>query len=425
MVHSLIYCNQFSCHFWWDVDSDSDTWTHVLRRVFPMKALREFLEETQQWRISPIVWHIPSLLCSFAPRRWPSSPSSDSLMSSWVSNSAELRSRLLTVIILAPESTTNSLSSESFVDAAGSTHSSGGKVQPCLFLWACIFFNKIPSLASGTALLSFSLFMGPVVKFHGVGTSLVRNLDIYFSKRWSFLVSGNSRDVAWTQWIVPFELVPGLSASVSPTLSFLEKRVHLRLVIHNPIVIRFSQEPQRLCLHCLFFLGRSFPSAFYLVVHQPGSEGTNTCLLTYNPFSFWFHKIGTPADANIHKAFACKYPTNNIYTVAEEWIHGYFCLGCFSSSTHFYLVKGLARKVWRQCVLFFAHDLGFRGENCNGLLANTGLFLSTCNRYLFLLQHQWFPFDSLPRLLIQFSHAWRQSFVIEVSDLYSSLPWFF
>ena len=29
--------------------------------------------------------------------------------------------------------------------------------------------------------------MGPVLKFHGVGTSLMRNFDIYFSQRWSFL----------------------------------------------------------------------------------------------------------------------------------------------------------------------------------------------------------------------------------------------
>ena len=72
-----------------------------------------------------------------------------------------------------------------------------------------------------------------------------------------------------------------------------------------------------------------------------------------------------------------RYPSNNISTVVEQWIHGYFCLGCFSSPTHFYLVKGLARKVWRQCVLVFAHDLGLRGGNCNGLLAKTGLFLST------------------------------------------------
>ena len=44
-----------------------------------------------------------------------------------VSNSAELRSCLLTICILVPESTTNYLSSGSFVDAAGSTHSSAGK----------------------------------------------------------------------------------------------------------------------------------------------------------------------------------------------------------------------------------------------------------------------------------------------------------
>ena len=44
-----------------------------------------------------------------------------------VSNSAELRSFLLTICILAPESTTNYLSSGSFVDAAGSTHSSAEK----------------------------------------------------------------------------------------------------------------------------------------------------------------------------------------------------------------------------------------------------------------------------------------------------------
>ena len=32
------------------------------------------------------------------------------------------------------------------------------------------------------------------------------------------------------------------------------------------------------------------------------------------------------------------------------------------------------------------------------------------------------PFDFSPLLLTQFSHAWRQSFAIEVSDLFSSSP---
>ena len=58
----------------------------------------------------------------------------------------------------------------------------------------------------------------------------------------------------------------------------------------------------------------------------------------------------------------------------DPWL---LLLGYCSSLTHLYLVKGMARKVWRQCVLVFAHDLGFRGGNSNGLLANTGLFLST------------------------------------------------
>ena len=54
-------------------------------------------------------------------------------------------------------------------------------------------------------------------------------------------------------------------------------------------------------------------------------------------------KNGTRADANVNKASACVYPSKNIYTVVEGWTHGYFCLGYFSSSTHFYLVmEGVA-----------------------------------------------------------------------------------
>ena len=119
--------------------------------------------------------------------------------------------------------------------------------------------------------------------------------------------------------------------------------------------------------------------------------------------------------------FPCRYSSNNICTVVEEWTQGYCCLGYFSSSTHSDLVMRLAQKVWRQCVLVVAHDLVLRDGNCIGLLANTGLFLSTDNRYLFLLQRRLIPFNSLPRLQIQFS---RQRFVIGVSDLYTFSPWF-
>ena len=37
-------------------------------------------------------------------------------------------------------------------------------------------FSKIPSFASGTSLLSFSLFVGPFLKFHRVGTSVMKEL---------------------------------------------------------------------------------------------------------------------------------------------------------------------------------------------------------------------------------------------------------
>ena len=81
------------------------------------------------------------------------------------------------------------------------------------------------------------------------------------------------------------------------------------------------------------------------------------------------------------------------------------------------------RKVWRHCGSgFLAHDRYSHAGNCIGLPSNTGLFLSTGNRYLFLLQRHSIPFDSWPLLLFQFSRVWRQSFAIEVSDLYSSSP---
>ena len=101
---------------------------------------------------------------------------------------------------------------------------------------------------------------------------------------------------------------------------------------------------------------------------------------------FCFVRIDTREDANIHKAIACKYLLNNICTVVEEWHHGYFCLGYFSSPTHFDLVTRMARKVWRHCGLVFGHDRYSHAGNCIGLLSNTGLFLSTGGRYLVLLQ---------------------------------------
>ena len=106
-----------------------------------------------------------------------------------VSNSAELRSFLMIFYILAPESTTNSLSSGSFAEALGRTHFSCKREECSLvFLFEFVHvFGKVPCHASGTSLFSFSLFMGLVFKFRSVETSQMRNFDLYFTERWTSL----------------------------------------------------------------------------------------------------------------------------------------------------------------------------------------------------------------------------------------------
>ena len=64
-----------------------------------------------------------------------------------------------------------------------------GRRIECSFVLFFEFVNisgKIPCLAAGASLLSFSLFLRYVLKFHSVGTSLMKYFDLYFSKRWSF-----------------------------------------------------------------------------------------------------------------------------------------------------------------------------------------------------------------------------------------------
>ena len=128
--------------------------------------------------------------------------------------------------------------------------------------------------------------------------------------------------------------------------------MHPSPVLHNPIVIRFVTNSHSILVVASFsFREVAFLQPLGLLFIKFCDAETDTCLQPYNPFLFY--RIGTRADANLHNEFACRYPSNIICTVVEQWIHGYFCLGCFSSPTHFHLVKGLARKVWRQCVLVF------------------------------------------------------------------------
>ena len=235
-----------------------------------------------------------------------------------------------------------------------------------------------------------------VLKFQG--TSLMRMFDLYFSKRWSFLFPGYLLDVEWTEWIVFFESVPRLFASGFPGLVCLSE---------NPISPSLAETQPN--YGTIFTIATAFLSSLPLVFLWIVA----LCRL----FVRLFVNLVVP-----HKAIACNCLSNSIYTVVEEWYQDHFCPWYFFSSTHFDLVIRLAQKVWRQCVLVFAHDLGLRGGNCNGLFANTGFLLSTDNKYLFFLQRHSFPSDSWPLLLFQFSRAWRQSFAIEVSELYSSSP---
>ena len=162
------------------------------------------------------------------------------------------------------------------------------------------------------------------------------------------------------------------------------------LARRNPIVVNFSQQQQHSCLRFLFFCGNSsLYLALCLVAHQPYDAGTNTCPRLATRFSLVeltlrrmpiFKRRSRASTLQILSARLSKNGT--MVT---------FFLGYFFSSTHFHLVTLTARKVWRLCVLVFANDRCSYAGNCIRLLSNTGLFLSTGNKYLFFLQHHSFP----------------------------------
>ena len=96
------------------------------RKASRAKQMRVFLHETSPSRMSNSLTFsvISSVVCTSPLAVITVVGLLDVLM---VSKSAEVKSFLLILCILAPESTTSSLSSGSFVDAAGSTHSSAGQ----------------------------------------------------------------------------------------------------------------------------------------------------------------------------------------------------------------------------------------------------------------------------------------------------------
>ena len=114
-----------------------------------------------------------------------------------VSNSALSRSFLLKICMVAPESTTNSVSS-GFYCGCGRQNPLIGRRIECGFvlLFELVhMFGKSPRVSAGASLLSLSLSWRSVLKFHGVWTSLMKNFDLYFIQRWTFIFS----DVFLTQ----------------------------------------------------------------------------------------------------------------------------------------------------------------------------------------------------------------------------------
>ena len=83
-----------------------------------------------------------------------------------------------------------------------------------LFFGLVDILGKSPRVSAGASLLSVSLCLRPVLKFHSVGTSLMRNFDLYFSKRRTFffsdvcLTQGSSRESYSSNWFQYFCAVP-------------------------------------------------------------------------------------------------------------------------------------------------------------------------------------------------------------------------
>ena len=192
----------------------------------------------------------------------------------------------------------------------------------------------------------------------------MRTFDIYCSQRRSFLFLDTSLTQRRLSKSYPLNWFQDFYASGSPETFYLEKRMHSNLVIHNPTLICFPQQPQHSCHRFLFFLVKYalFWLFIWLFINLAMRKQTLVSSRTTR-----FHFL------NKWHSGGCQYSqsvrvqkTSQILSARrfmEEWSHGYFCLGFFSSSTHFDLVIRLAQKAWRHCFLAFVRDLGSRDGN--------------------------------------------------------------
>ena len=407
MVCTSLYCTGFFCHFWCDVVSDnwSCRWyTHDLRRASQVKELRVFLQEASLSRIYPILWHIPWLLLLFAPRRWPSSPSSDFSMSSW----CPIRQSQVSLAdhMHACSEIYHKLSLLQFYGGCGLHNPLFGRRIECSFV---LFFELVKSLARFHALprahrsCPFSLFLRSVFKFHSVGTSLMRNFDLYFSKRWSFIFSDTcltlrslceSYSSNWSQ-----NFLPRVSPETSRFSQVLMAPSHAR----PQTVVQFSQLATA-PLSSLVPFWKLF-SAFYLFfLHLVVRKQTLVSCFA-------------PRFSSIELTLrGCQHSQSNVVQVPFQTVSARLSkssASLTSASDAFFFLDALLPRVIDGSEgetafgVGFVHDHHSHAGNCTGLPSNTGLFLSTGISYLFLFQRKLSPFNSWPLLLFRFSRVWR------------------
>ena len=285
-----------------------------------------------------------------------------------------------------------------------------------------IFWARFHSLHRAHRCCPFSLFMGPVLKFHSVRTSPMRNFDLYDSKRWSFLFP----DTCLTSRRLSEPYFPNRSQDFLHRVSWdclplWETNTSESCETQPNWGTIFAMATA--CLSSLSFLlweSQPFFGFFvWLLINLMMREQTLIPGFT-SRFSFveltlgWMPTFTRRSRASTFRKIAAQLSENGTMVT-------------FASDTSFPRHTSTSWYGWlRRCggsVFWFLRTiLGFVAETATVSLQTLAFLISSDDKYLFLLQHHSIPFDSWPRLLFQFSCVWLQSFVNGVSDLYSSSP---